>query len=140
MLSESLADKKAGATLMRWFRWRIRTLIVLVAVVAVVAAFEEMRRRGERYRLCAEYHLAASQQLDRDRRSFVCGNAMNEEHMARKQAARAAEWKLDQPAVDYHLRLHAKYQLAARRPWLRVDSDPPTPPGANPRLASADEY
>jgi hypothetical protein len=125
---------------MRWFRWRIRMLMVLVAVVALAAALEEMRRRGKRYRLCAEYHLAASQQLDRDRRSFLCGYGLSEEQMARMQAARKVDWEVVQHAVDYHARLHAKYQVAARRPWLPVDFDPPPPPRANPRLASADDY
>jgi len=125
---------------LRWFRWRIRTLMVIVAVVAVSAAFEEIRRRGQGYRLRAQYHLAASQQLDRDGRRFVCGYGLTDERLEVIEVRRNAEWRVIQDAVGYHSRLHATYQLAAERPWLPVDSDPPPPPGANPVLASAEDY
>jgi hypothetical protein len=129
-----------GLLRMRRFQWRIRTLLVVVAVAALLSAHCEMRRRGHAFSLRAAYHLAASEQLDRDRRSFWCGYGLSEEHIQRVRAERNAEWNVVQRAVNYHLRLHAKYQLAARRPWLPVESDPVPPPRANPTLASADEY
>lgn len=42
-----------GGPLLRWFHWRIRTLMVVIAIAALLAAFEEMWRRGERYDLIA---------------------------------------------------------------------------------------
>jgi hypothetical protein len=114
--------------------------MVVVAVAAVLATIEEVRRRGERYKLRAHYHLAASHQLDMDRRTFICGYGMSEAHLEAIRIRREAEWKVAQTAIDYHDRLLAKYRHAAERPWLSVGSDPPPPPEANPKIVTADDY
>jgi hypothetical protein len=111
-----------------------------IAVAAFLAAFEGERRRGERFSLIAQYHLAASHQLDMDRRSFVCGYGMSEAHLEAIRIRREAEWKVAQTAMDYHDRLHAKYRIAAQCPWRPVGPDPPPPPGANPKIVTADDY
>jgi len=39
-----------------------------------------------------------------------------------RQAAKFTLW------ANYHARMKAKYEAAARRPWLPVEPDPPEPP------------
>ena len=60
---------------MRWFRWRIATLMSIVGLAAVAAAAHEMRLRSQAYRRRADYHIAASQQLLRDNKDILCGYA-----------------------------------------------------------------
>jgi hypothetical protein len=114
--------------------------MVVVAVAAMAAAGEETRRRGQSYRLRAEYHLAARRQLDGERKTFWCGYGLSDKQIEAIQFRRDAERRVIQEAVEYHDRLYSKYQLAARRPWLPVDLDPPPPWRANPILVTADDY
>ncbi len=128
---------------MRWFRWRLGTLMSIVALAAVAAAAHEMRLRSQAYRRLADYHIAASQQLLRDNKDILCGYArsfLSEAQLARRQRERDAETRIVERAAEYHLRLHAKYLRAGQRPWLPVEADPFPPPRANPALASADDY
>jgi hypothetical protein len=46
-------------------------------------------------------------------------------HMADYHGQKAAKFTL---WADYHARMKAKYEAAARRPWLDVEPDPPEPP------------
>ncbi len=125
---------------MNLFRWRIRTLMAVVAIVAILSTVEETRRRGQSYRLQAEYHLAASRQLANESNCFLCGFGLTEQRREAIEARRTAERSVVQEAVEYHTRLHRKYQLASETPWLTVDPDPPPPPRGNPTLATADDY
>jgi hypothetical protein len=45
-------------------------------------------------------------------------------HLADRNGKNAAKYTL---RADYHARMKAKYQAAARRPWLPVEPDPPRP-------------
>jgi hypothetical protein len=128
---------------MRWFRWRLGTLMSIVALAAMAAAAHEMRLRSQAYRRRADYHIAAREQLLRDNKDMLCGYARSQlsaAQLARRQGERDAETRIVEKAAEYHLRLHAKYLRAGERPWLPVDPDPLPPPRANPALASADDY
>jgi hypothetical protein len=122
------------------FRWRIRTLMVLVAVVAGATAFCEMRRRERAYRDRAWYHLAASHQLARDSRWHLCTFGLPERQAEAIRSRESAERTALSTAAEYHRRLRAKYERAAQRPWLPVEPDPPPPPGGNPAIVTADDY
>ena len=121
-------------------RGRIRTLIVLVAVMAVSMAYSEMKRRRRTYRAQAWYHLAASHQLAIESRWSPCTFGSPEQLVEAIQASRLAERTALLTASEYHLRLHAKYERAAERPWLAVAPDPSPPRGGNPALVTADDY
>jgi hypothetical protein len=126
--------------LMRWFCWRIRTLMAVVAVAASSLGVHDLWRRGQSYRLRAWYHLAASHQLVNDSRSSLCSYGLTERQIEANRARWIAERSVLLTASEYHLRLHAKYQRAAERPWLPVGPDPPPPPGSHPSLVTADDY
>ena len=95
---------------MRWFRWRIATLMSIVGLAAVAAAAHEMRLRSQAYRRRADYHIAASQQLLRDNKDILCGYArslLSAAQFARRQRERDAETSIVEKAAEYHLHLHA---------------------------------
>jgi hypothetical protein len=125
---------------MFWLRYRVSTLMAVVAMTAAVSGLCEMRRRGHSCRLRAEYHLAASRQLANDARSFLCTFGMTQSHIEQIEREQRARRRTLLNASDYHLRLHAKYERASERPWLLVCPDPEAPPDGNPALVSADDY
>ena len=122
------------------FRCRIRTLLALVAVIAGAMAYCEMQHRQRTYRAQASYHLAASHLLAIDSRWSPCTFGSPAQLVESIQASRLAKRAALLTASEYHLRLHAKYERAAQRPWLPVAPDPSPPPGGNPALVTADDY
>jgi hypothetical protein len=100
----------------------------------------EMHRRSQSYRAKAEYHHAASHQLETDCRPFFCGYGLPVERAEAIARERAEEQKLLDVAAAYHRTLERKYRAAARRPWSTIGQDPPAPPKGNPKLVSADDY
>jgi hypothetical protein len=125
---------------MRRFRWRIRTLMAVVAIAAFSSGVHDLWRRGQSHRRQAWYHLAASRQLTNDSTSFLCSYGLNERQIESNRARRVAERSVLLKAAEYHLRLHAKYQRASERPFLPVEPDPPPPPGSYPTLVTAADY
>jgi hypothetical protein len=111
----------------------------LIAIAALSLTFHEMFRRSQQYRSQAEYHRAASRQLETDSRSFLCGYGMSDAQLEAIAVRRSDERRIAMEASKYHLRMSALYQLASERPWLPVNGGPP-PPGSYPRLVSADDY
>ena len=128
----------------RWpthrFRYRLRTLMALVAVVAGALAYGETQRRGRTYRAQAWYHVAASHQLADESRWAFCTFGFPERQVEAIRASRSAERTALLMASEYHRQLRAKYERAARRPWLPVAPDPLPPPGGNPAIITADDY
>jgi hypothetical protein len=114
--------------------------MAVVGIAALLSANETMRRRGQIYRVKADYHFAASHQLANEGNLFICGYGMTEEKLAAIHAQRRAEKLAVQDAVEYHARLHRKYLRASETPWLPVEPDPPPPHRSNPILVSADDY
>jgi hypothetical protein len=123
-------------------RWRIRinNLMALVAVMAGAMTCCEMQRRRRAYRAQAWYHLAASHQIAIDSRWSPCTFGSPKQRAEAIQASRLAERTALLTACEYHLRLHAKYERAAQRPWLPVALDSLPPPGGNPALLTANDY
>ena len=122
------------------FRCRIRNLMLLVAVMAGAMAYCEMQRRRRTYHAQAWYHLAASHQIAIDSRWSPCTFGSPKQRAEAIQARRLAERTALLTACEYHVRLHAKYERAAQRPWMPVAPDPSPPPGGNPALVTADDY
>jgi hypothetical protein len=125
---------------MHFLRWQLRTLMGFIAIAALALTFQEMHRRAEYYRDQASYHLAASRQLADEDRGFLCGYGMTDRQVETKVAPQSAERRIAMEASKYHVRMFAKYQLAAERPWLSVKCADPPPPGSYPKLLSADDY
>jgi hypothetical protein len=140
MKEPNSAADAAGRRPAHRFRYRIRTLMALVAAVAGALAYSEMQRRGRTYRAQAWYHLAASHQLASESRWDLCMFGLPERQVEAIQAGRAAERTALLTASEYHRQLHAKYERAAQHPWLPVAPDPQPPPGGNPTLITANDY
>ncbi len=111
---------------MRFLRFRLRTLMVLVAVVAILLG------RSVHFSNLAHHHA-------RERRGLI-GSSDLEVYLVMQPASRG--WpghpesghpivKVEVPIrafVAHHLELEAKYDSASRYPWFPVAPDPPEPP------------
>jgi hypothetical protein len=125
---------------MRPPRWRLRAMMVIVAVAAVSCGVVALKRRSQSLRDRAHYHLAASHQLEVECQRFFCGFGMTADRLEEINRKRAEEQRFLLAAAAYHRSLQAKYEAAARRPWLSEGADPPAPPYAFPAIVSADDY
>ena len=100
------------------FRLTVRRLMVAVAIVAVVIGIvTELDRRRERYTRLARQHSVVRDELHKF--LVVVPPSGSLEFFGDRRAI--AE------LVGYHGRLKAKYEEAARHPWLPVEPDPPEP-------------
>src|SRR4051794_29234234 len=103
---------------MRPPRFRLRTLLILVAVAAVGLWAERMWRRSASMRqkaaLWAKIEAEDREMADRLQSRWVDSLAWVVDNIEalREEAERAG-------------RLRAKYERAAMRPWLPVEPDPP---------------
>ncbi len=105
---------------MRPPRFRLRTMMILVAVLALSLSAAVLWLRREQYRRLAEVYSLTEKVLRVD------------SHMARGTAAFPLldlSDSMDRNArqADYYARLRRKYERAATRPWLPVAPDPPPP-------------
>ena len=105
---------------MRPPRFRLRSMMILVAVLALSLSAAVLWRRREHYRRLAEAYALTEMVLRVD------------SNMARGSAAFPLldlSESMDRNArqADYYARLRRKYERAARRPWLPVEADPPEP-------------
>jgi len=125
---------------MRLLRFRLRTLMILVAVVAFLITGDTwLRKTWEQSR---PLRLQASFHAEQER--FNLGLAADSEQIASfarspKWAARG--WKPDDVArwvesrknyrarAAYHKSLKRKYEWASFYPWMAVPPDPPPPRG-----------
>ena len=86
-------------------RLTVRRLMALVIVVAIAFALES---RAQRFRIRAQHHQVSSMFVD-------------------------LSWTPDTnsiplpPLIRHHEAMAAKYEHAARYPWLPVEPDPPEP-------------
>ena len=93
--------------------------MVAVAVVAgVIGVMAEDRRRRADYTRKARQHAMVRDELHKFLVIVPRTSAMA--YFGDRQAVAAR--------VGYHGRLKAKYEAAARNPWLPVEPDPPEPP------------
>lgn len=127
---------------MRLPRWRFRLRGLMVAIAAAATALWvglEVSRLGaasEGYRRVAE-HLAREEAFARELSETYRGMAASWRQMfalgvppldSRATAAEREAREVGdtcQASVDYHAAMRAKYERAARYPWLPVAPDPP---------------
>jgi hypothetical protein len=126
-------------------RWRLWTMMVVVAVTGVAIEGEMMRRRRVRYQHRAFLHsipegiarqgllscdrlILEGRQLDEDRAKgpFIPFDSMGSpeggfERLYAERARRIRE------RAAYYTAMRVKYERAAARPWLPVAPDPPAP-------------
>ena len=107
----------------RW-RWRVRSLMTLVAVAGV--AFGIARRR-DTFLARADYYDASSKaciilrdEVDR-RHGAPSSPAGSPRERERRRLDRYMRWR------QYQVEMAEKYRQAARYPWLPVAPDPPAP-------------
>jgi hypothetical protein len=93
-------------------RFTVRRMMVAVVIAAIPLAITgDLFRRSVAYRRVAALHETAA---------VECG-------MALKGARGTDIGRLLPGRISWHARMYAKYHEAARRPWLRVEPDPPEP-------------
>lgn len=118
---------------MRWLRFRIRTLLVLVGLLAVITGIEVNRRRWAHYRAqaaeCANREdwsrgMGADCQASvdglraRGRQALAAGDTRRAEAFAINAASMAGEVERQARQAEYHGRMRRKYERAARSLWL----------------------
>ena len=115
-------------------RFRLRTLLVVVAAVAVAIWTEMTWRRWADYRHLAAFHAARE-------RSCLLGIADAERVLARAEQATyrsrktyehfvaiyAEELRAARASARAHAGLRRKYERACRTPWIRVAPEPSRP-------------
>jgi hypothetical protein len=96
-------------------RFTVRRLMIAVAIIGLALALAVMLKRSGEFRALAEkqaYYEAGSLAYADDAR----GEGGDPQRVARGEQMAA-----------YHRALKAKYERAARYPWLPVEPDPPEP-------------
>src|SRR5262249_6545254 len=107
---------------MRWSRFRVRTLmIVVVASAMVLGTIAGLVRRREFYLRQAERHRRLS-----DEQYVSSTLVFQRTHFGPSKPERALMDAYERRG-DYHAGLQAKYERAARYPFLPVAPDPPEP-------------
>jgi hypothetical protein len=96
---------------LRW-RFRLRTLLILIAVVATLMGAEMLRQRSVAYRKRAQFYRVMILVRSRHARTDL----PPEEN--RRWQARFREWAT---------RMERKYEYLALHPWESAPADPPRP-------------
>ena len=126
-------------------RFTVRRLMVLVAIVAIAFGYRNAIRRRDKFEFQAFFHRQEMQ----DCRAYLAGATVLTTEGDGKRTyrravptgpdpfiadARSRGWgvELFEPASlkrleAYHAAMTAKYERAARYPWLPVEPDPPEP-------------
>jgi hypothetical protein len=135
---------------LRWPRITTRRLMALVALVALAFGAELTRRRGEAYAEKAALHakkerqcrdlvdfqddyvarlkrLADWEEAERAKADYQRNPEWTPESLRKTATMYVEEAKYTREHVDFYEKLKAKYQHAARYPWLPVQPDPPMP-------------
>jgi hypothetical protein len=97
------------------FRMTVRRVMAFVAVFAVALAVAVMLRRSGEFRALAE------DQADSEQLSLSYADEARGPNGDRQRVARGEQM------AAFHRALRAKYERAARYPWLPVEPDPPVP-------------
>ena len=114
-------------------RWRVRTSMAVVAAIACLLGLAlGMQRCGETFRELSCYHEQAAEQFHWEGGQYDDNPEPGQNH--RDIASRGEEnWRAFE-ADDYHSNMADKYAYASKRPWLRVEANPPAPAGAYPKF------
>ena len=97
-------------------QFTIGWLMVAVAIIALLLGFVAIPRRRVRLQELADHHAERARITRNSHGSIIRPNGVY------------VHVPLGPPTLaDYHEAMAAKYELAARSPWLPVDPDPPVP-------------
>ena len=108
---------------MRLPRYRLRTLLIAVAVAALgMGTIVGLARRREYYLRQAAHH----RKLSDDAQLYAMSIERRYLHW-RPSEPELAEMAAYERRSDYQAALQAKYERAARYPWLPVEPDRPEP-------------
>jgi di/tripeptidase len=124
-------------------RFTVRRMMIAVAVVAVLIAcsFQAVRlhRNYQHYSWRVEFHTTMEQgdltlasslnnlaDVLSSGASRLAGRGFGEE-MGQRAKKHFREAERRRVSAKYHAQMKAKYEAAARRPWLDVEPDPPPP-------------
>lgn len=100
---------------MQLARFRLRTLMIVVAVVGLLLGGGlTLRRRSAQFRVLAQHHHALAGFA-----TMTYADGSSTEFRLTPEGYQAKQ--------DWHLVLRDKYKCAARYPWLPVPADPPEP-------------
>jgi hypothetical protein len=114
--------------------------MAVVAIIAIASGGVAMLKRREAYGIRAAFH-ARQEQVAGGRLRHWSHEAARLEGVPSDVSPPVPDEdkRLLAELIDYsrnrvvhHRRLKAKYELAARYPWLPVDPDPPSPDGVAP--------
>jgi len=100
---------------MRVLRFRVRTLLVVVAIVAALMGGDAMRRRRARYLWRSEFHTQHAEQIGKFLRTRTWQDQGDLPYFQR--------W------IEWDAAMARKYRRAASRPWWIVEPDAPQPDG-----------
>jgi hypothetical protein len=104
-------------------RYRLRTLLMVVAVAALgMGTIVGLARRRESYLRQAAHH----RKLSNEARLYAMFIERRYLHWWPSEPEKA-EMAAYERRGDYQAALQAKYELAARYPWLPVEPDRPEP-------------
>lgn len=99
-------------------RFHLRTLLIVVAILAVIV---DLERRREFFLSLAAQHSRLSNE------EFLAGSLVQSRHHFVLSTPERAMVDAHERLGAYHSKLRAKYERAARYPWLPVPPDPPEP-------------
>jgi hypothetical protein len=113
-------------------RFTVRRMLIAVAIVAILCGGGVQIRRAIAFSQLASSHTSfglfwhSQEQWHRQfaRSILESDRPRLSENDAAEQTEQAEKSKV---LADYHAAMKAKYEAAARRPWLSVEPDPPRP-------------
>ena len=108
---------------MRLPRYRLRTLLIAVSVAALgMGTIEGLAQRRESYLRQAAHH----RELSNDARLYAMSIDRRYLHWGPSEPERR-EMAAYERRSDHYAALQAKYERAARYPWLPIEPDRPEP-------------
>jgi hypothetical protein len=115
-----------------WSRFTVRQMAVAIAVIAIALAsgiwLTRMGRLAGSYQQRAHQHVEEEREARRAVDDALAHIRRIAKYPEKDPMFRHLERLRDKnPRADYHAAMKDKYELASRRPWQPVTSDPPPP-------------
>jgi hypothetical protein len=107
----------------RWFRWSLRTMLVVIALVALMLGSGlALRARADRLVKRASWHDEEASRFSFSAKLQQIGGLGFPEFKEREEARQRAE----QAIADDHKSMAAKCRRAIWRPWIQLEEPPVT--------------